>query len=75
MPSNSSVSHAKSRVAILSRKAVKSTPEQLAEAKAELAASNIEAAIEKALAGAPPLSDERAHRIASMLLAGGVRSA
>lgn len=65
------IARAKSRVGVLARKSVPSTAEQVAEAKAELAAANIEAAIEKALRGAPPLSEERAQRIAALLLAGG----
>ena len=75
MPTNPDVARAKSRVAVLSRKAVPSTREELDAAKAELAAAKIEAAIAAALHNAPPLTEERAQRIAALLLAGGDLSA
>lgn len=70
-----SVSYARSRVGVLSRNAVASTPEQLADAKADLAEAKIAAAIKNALKNAPPLSDERAQRIAAILMAGGAADA
>jgi len=69
------IARAKSRVAVNGRKSVQATPDQIAGAKQELAALKIEAAIAKALKDAPPLSDERAQRIAAILLGGGANDA
>ncbi len=69
--SNSAISQAKSAVAVLHRKAVAATPEQIREAKARLEAAKLEAAVEKALANAPAMTDAQRQRIAGLLLAGG----
>ena len=45
----------------------KSPPEVIAERRAALAEANIAAAIERALAVAPPLTDEQCERLAAML--------
>lgn len=68
---NTDVSRAKSRLATLSRKAVKATPDEISAARADLAAAKIEAAIQNALANAPKLTDARRQRIVALLLAGG----
>lgn len=46
-------------------------PEQVAATHAALAAAKIEAAIQKALAEAPPLTDEQRARLARLLTADG----
>jgi hypothetical protein len=45
----------------------KRSPEVIAERRRTLAEANIAAAIERALADAPPLSDEQCERLAAML--------
>ena len=67
---SSAVYKARSRVAILSQTSVSSTPEQIAEARRDLRAAKLAAAVEKALAEAPPLTDEQAQNIAALLLTG-----
>lgn len=49
------------------------TPEELADARRELALANIEAAIERNLAASPPLTPEQKNRIAALLRTGGQR--
>ncbi len=48
------------------------TPETRAEARRDLSALKLELAIQKAVAAAPPLTDEQRARLAS-LLSGGAR--
>ena len=62
---------ARSKVAVSQRKNTKATPEQKRQAKQELAAANCEAAVQRTLDGAPPLSDVQAQRIVALLLTGG----
>lgn len=56
----------------VARKEQYGTPEEVAEARRELATANIEAAIRRALATAPPLSPTEVKRL-SGLLRGGQR--
>lgn len=58
---------ARSRLALASSPRKKTPPEKLAELRQELAAANIAAAIDRALAAAPPLSDDQAERLAQLL--------
>ncbi len=71
MPSTDPVLSARSRVANLHRRG-DCDPDLIAEAKRELNASHVERAIQRALAAAPPLSNDQRSRLAS-LLTGGVR--
>jgi uncharacterized protein YgbK (DUF1537 family) len=68
---NLAIAQAKSAVAVLHRRAVAATPEQISEAKAKLEAAKLEAAVERALANAPAMTDAQRQRIAGLLLAGG----
>ncbi len=67
VPPSKSVSQAKSRVAVLSRKSVAATPEQIASAKAALAEAKLAAYIERTLAEAPPLTDRQRTALAELL--------
>jgi len=49
------------------------SPEEVADARRELALANIEAAIERNLAASPPLTPEQKKRIAALLRTGGQR--
>ncbi|CAH0207474.1 hypothetical protein [Microbacterium sp. Bi121] len=62
----SAQSISRARVAALTRSRSADDPEFLA-ARADLAAANIRAAIEKHLALAPPLTDEQAESLAAIL--------
>lgn len=66
------VARARSRVAGLSRDRSSSDPVYL-DARRSLAAATIEDAVERALAKAPPLTDEQAERIAHRLRGGDNR--
>lgn len=57
---------ARAKVAALSRSRKPSDPEVIA-ARQDLAAANIAAAIDRALATAPPLTDEQAEALAARL--------
>lgn len=58
-------SMARSRLALAARNG--RPPEELAELKRDLAASNIAAAIKRALAVAPPLTEQQADNLAAIL--------
>lgn len=58
---------ARSRLANLHRANPRATPEQLDSARAELAAANIAAAVQRNLATAPPLTAEQRAAIAALL--------
>jgi hypothetical protein len=62
----SSKTISRARVAALSRSREADDPE-LVGARRDLAAANIEAAIERYVASAPPLTEEQADRIAALL--------
>lgn len=61
--------HYRAQVATLSRSRTADDPD-LIEARRNLRAARLEAHIEKALADAPPLSDQQIERIARLLTAG-----
>lgn len=63
---------ARSRVANLHRRRA-CDPAQLAQAKRELTALNLERAIQRALDAAPPLTDEARSRLAQLLTSGGAK--
>lgn len=63
---------ARSRVANLTRS--HADPATIVEARRDLAEANIAAAVERALADAPPLTDEQAARLARLLLGAGAAS-
>ena len=65
------VLQARSKLALLNRENIASTPEQIAVAKRDLAAAKLSAAVEKILADAPPLTDAQAQRIVALLLTSG----
>jgi hypothetical protein len=67
MPSSQKVAAVK-----VARTTQHGTPEQVVEARQELATANIEAAIERALSTAPPLTPDQIKRL-SGLLKGGQR--
>ena len=67
----SEVLKARARVATKSRKAVNATPEELAEAKADLAAAKLVAYIKKVVDQAPPLSPAQRDQIAALFASGG----
>ena len=62
---------ARSQLATLSRRAVGATPSQIADAKRNLAEAKILDYVEKALAAAPPMSDEMLNRLVALFRAGG----
>lgn len=65
--SSTDVYKARSAVAVAARR---KNPDQLADARRELACANITAAVEKHLAAAPPLSDDQRRRLAGLFTGG-----
>jgi hypothetical protein len=65
------VLQARSKLALLNRENIASTPEQIRDAKRDLAAAKLSAAVEKILASAPPITDAQAQRIVALLMTGG----
>jgi len=63
------VSKARARVAALSRCVSNGerTPDELTQARSELATANIAAYVDKILSAAPPLTDEQRTRLAELL--------
>ena len=64
------VLQARSKLALLNRKNITSTSEQIADAKRDLAAAKLSAAVQKILADAPPLTDQQAQNIVALLMTG-----
>jgi hypothetical protein len=62
---------ARSRLATKSRSAVSASPDEIEDARRDLAVAKIADYVERVVSGAPPLTDLQRDRIAALLRAGG----